>query len=101
MESAAALAKELGLWNEVSDFYAELQNYTVNVEGHNLHRMPLQRVPGNCKNKSNDYVDIASADTNKTQPINTVHIPLFRSSTTVAAATVPTESNCSDRDYLF
>jgi hypothetical protein len=49
MESAAALAKELGLWNEVSDFYAELQNYTVNVEGHNLHRMPLQRVPVTAK----------------------------------------------------
>jgi hypothetical protein len=40
-------------------FIAELQNYTVNVEGHNLHRMPLQRVPDNCKNKPNDYVDIA------------------------------------------
>jgi hypothetical protein len=34
-------------------FIAELQNYTVNVEGHNLHQMPLQRVPGNGKNKSN------------------------------------------------
>jgi hypothetical protein len=37
-----------------------------------------------------------SADTNKVQPINTAHTPLFRLSTTV-----PTESNCSDRDYLF
>jgi hypothetical protein len=34
---------------------------------------------------------VTSADTNKPQPINTAHTPLFRPSTTVAAATVLTE----------
>jgi hypothetical protein len=34
---------------------------------------------------------VTSADTNKPQPINIAHTPLFQSSTTVAAATVPTE----------
>jgi hypothetical protein len=34
---------------------------------------------------------VTSADTNKPPPINTAHTPLFRLSTTVAAATVPTE----------
>jgi hypothetical protein len=33
------------------------------------------------------------------QPIYNTHTPLFRLSTTVVAATVSTESNCSDRDY--
>jgi hypothetical protein len=44
---------------------------------------------------------VTSADTNKAQPINTAHTPLFQPSTTVAVATILTESNCSDRDYLF
>jgi hypothetical protein len=44
---------------------------------------------------------VMSADTNKAQSINTAHTPLFRLSTTVVAATVLIESNCSDRDYLF
>jgi hypothetical protein len=34
---------------------------------------------------------VTSADTKKPPPINTANTPLFRSSTTVAAATVPTE----------
>jgi hypothetical protein len=34
---------------------------------------------------------VTSVDTNKAQPINTAHTPLFRPSTTVAAAAVPTE----------
>jgi hypothetical protein len=34
---------------------------------------------------------VTSADTNEAQPINTAHTPLFQPSTTVAAATVPTE----------
>jgi hypothetical protein len=44
---------------------------------------------------------VTSADINKAQPINIAHTPLFWPSTTVAAATVLTESNCSDWDYLF
>jgi hypothetical protein len=46
-----------------------------------------------------DTNDGLSVDTNKAQPINTACIPLFRPSNTVAAATVPTESNYSNRDY--
>jgi hypothetical protein len=34
---------------------------------------------------------VTSVDTNKSQPINTVHTPLFRPSITVVMATVPTE----------
>jgi hypothetical protein len=33
------------------------------------------------------------------QPINTARTPVFWLSSTVAAATVLTESNCSDQDY--
>jgi hypothetical protein len=54
-------------------FISELQNYTVNVEGHNLHQMPLQRVPGNWKNKSNDYVNIAKVYFLKTIYTKSVH----------------------------
>jgi hypothetical protein len=39
---------------------------------------------------------VTSADTNKAQPINTTHTPLFWPSTTVAAATVPTEISFFD-----
>jgi hypothetical protein len=39
-----------------------------------------------------DAKDGPSLDTNKGQPINTAHTPLFRLSSTVAAATVPTST---------
>jgi hypothetical protein len=46
-----------------------------------------------------DAKDEPSMDTSKAQPINTARTPLFRPSSTVAAGTVPTESNCSNRDH--
>jgi hypothetical protein len=48
-----------------------------------------------------DVKDGPSVETNKAQPINNARTSLFRPSSTVVAATLPTENNCSDRDYFL